>query len=97
MQFELLVRAGDSLVVVEEEKLSVVSSSDQALGSTRSRDAALLWSSSSKTAVCRLKNSDSSGWHHRIMDGMVVVMFVGVLRECEYVLTWRNKSLILIL
>jgi hypothetical protein len=80
MLFELLVRSGDSLaVVVEEERLSV-SSSDQDLASSR-RDATLLWSSSSEIAVCRLKNSDSLGWHQRIMDGMVVVMFVGVLRE----------------
>jgi hypothetical protein len=91
--FELLVRAGDSLVgVVEEETLSV-SSSDQDLGSTR-RDATLLWSRSSESAVCRLKNSDSSGWHQRIMDGMVVVKFVGVsvARECDYVLPDKEEQ-----
>jgi hypothetical protein len=81
MLFELLARSGDSLaVVVEEERLSV-SSSDQDLGSSRRDATTLLWSSSSEIAVCRLKNSDSLGWHQRIMDGMVVVMFVGVLRE----------------
>ena len=72
-------------VVGEEARLSV-SSSNQDLGSTR-RDATLLvWSRSSEIAVCRLKNSDSSGWHQRIMDGMVVgIVCWSVARECEYV------------
>jgi hypothetical protein len=70
---------------VEEETLSV-SSSDHDLGSTR-RYATLLLSRSSEDPVCRPKMSDSSGWHQRIMDGMVVVIvFLGVLRECKYVL-----------
>jgi hypothetical protein len=76
-------------VVVEEDERLSVSSSDHDLGSTR-RDATLLWSRSSESAVCRLKNSDSSGWHQRIMDGMVVVIVCGsVVRECD------NTSLIL--
>jgi hypothetical protein len=69
-----------AVVVVEEETLSLSSSaSNHDLDSTRR-------SSSSETPVCRLKTSDSSGWHQMIMDGMVVVMFVGVLRDCENVL-----------
>jgi hypothetical protein len=60
------------VAVVEEERLSV-SSSDHDLGSTR-RDATLLRCSSSEAPVCRLKTSDSSGRHQRIMDGMVVVI-----------------------
>jgi hypothetical protein len=93
MLFELLVRSGDCLVsvVVEEDETLSASSSDQDLGSTR-RDATLLRSRSSESAVCRLKNSDSSGWHQRIMDGMVVVMlFVGVsvARECDVIMFYR--------
>jgi hypothetical protein len=77
-------------VVVEEERgLSVSSSSNHDLDITR-RDATLLWSRSSESAVCRLKNSDSSGWHQRIMDGMAVVIIV-----CWRMKGMSNTSLIL--